>query len=72
MARLAHTDTVVLIDDVDEAPILQDVEQAEREGLIVGLECISTLTQTDKRFASLDTWNKKFCTAFYSASHVSA
>ena len=62
---LSRPDTVVLIDDVDDAHVKTAMEQAEKESIIHKPECIEAQPATDPRFASLDSFKKTFCFTTY-------
>lgn len=62
---LAHQETVVLIDDANEAPTQGDMQQAVDKGVTEEWECMDARDETDERFASQPIWPKRFCTTRY-------
>ena len=62
---LAHHDTVILIDDVNEPPTQEAIAKVEQEGLTERFECHVARDETDSRFASAPQWHKEFCSSRY-------
>lgn len=57
---MAHEHTVVLADDANDEPVLQDMQRAADEGITEPWEVHVAGDQTDKRFTSESRYLKHF------------
>jgi hypothetical protein len=63
--RLAHKQTIVILDDMQTEPMRRELEKAIDLRILYKYECLKPEMRVDLRFSSVETYYKEFCVARY-------